>query len=77
MGPGASKINQNNAQEHPKSIKTVPRSAPKAILEAGRFQERSQGGPVSIFLNIIGVIWAILVPFGAELGAKGPKNQAF
>ena len=71
MGHGASKIDQNGAQEHPKSIKTVPRSAPNAILEAGRFQEWSQGGPVSIFLSIIGTTWSIL---GAILGPAGRQG---
>ena len=46
-------------KNHGKSTKMVTRNAPKAILEASRFQERSQGSPASIFLSIIGATWAI------------------
>ena len=53
----------------------VTRNAPKAILEASRFQERSQGGPASIVLSMIGATWAICAQFWAQLGAKGgPKS---
>ena len=62
-------------KNHGKSTKMVTRNAPKAILEASRFQERSQGGPVSIFLSIIGATWAILADFWDPSKSEGaPKT---
>ena len=52
----------------------VPKSAPKTILETARVQERSQGGPVSIFLTIIGATWAVWGVIWRPAGRQGtPK----
>ena len=55
----------------PRSTELVPTSVPKAILEAGRFLERSRGGPPSKFLKNFGTTWAIL---GAILGPAGRQG---
>ena len=72
------KILEKGVKIHQKSEEMVPRSVPKAILEVIRFQKMSRGGPVSIFLAIIGATWAILVAIWCPAGRQGgPQNRAF
>ena len=63
MGPGASKINENGAQERPKSTKMVPRSAPKVTLEISH--EKGQPGTKNCE-----AFWRHLGDFGRLLGTR-------
>ena len=80
-----SKIIENDAKNlqtsykiHPRWTKVVPRSAPKTILEAGRFQERSQGGPVSVFLSILrGHLGDFVRNFGPSWVPREAQNRGF
>ena len=58
----------------PKSAKMMPRNVPKAILEADRFLERSQGGPPPKFLKHFGATCAI---WGAILGSMRARTNKF
>ena len=55
----------------------VPRSVPKVILEASRFQDPPGGGAYSGPWRAFDAIWAILGPFWAQLGAKGLAKSCF
>ena len=65
------KILENGVKIHQKSEEMVPRSVPKAIFEAGRFQEWSFGAGAGVFLSHYDAIWAIL---GAILGPAGRQG---
>ena len=68
------KMNGNRIQIHPKSTKMLPKSAPKAILEASRLQGRKNTAirvRAPAFWAAIWLIWgAILDPACSEGGAK-------
>ena len=49
----------------------VPRSAPKATLEKGRFQDPPGGGAYSGPWRAFGAIWAILGAILAPAGRQG------
>ena len=53
------------------SKEMVPRSVPKVILEASRFQEKPEGGHPWSFLESFGATWAIL---GVILGPAGRQG---
>ena len=62
----------------PKSIKMVPRNAPNAFFEAGRFQEGAWGGHPRTFLEPFGATWAILGVILGPAGRQGsPKIELF
>ena len=59
-------IHSNRSQNRPKSMKVVPRNAPKVILEASRFQVTKKAPPslrngchLSATWAILGVIWRL------------------
>ena len=73
-------IHQKPCKIHPKSMKMVSRSAPKATLGASRLEVATKGAKSSYilcffcgFFATLGRFWA---PFGTQLGAKGvPKSS--
>ena len=83
MGPGASKTNENGAQEHPKSIKIVPRSVQNrkkwcpGTLQEGPCEEIGKESPATLtflsFFQRLGRFWA---QFWTPLGAKGVPKSA-
>ena len=69
-----SQIDENGAQERPKSTKMMPRSVPKAALEASRFQQRYFGPALEFLVGYFGATWVILDAFWDRRGRQGgPK----
>ena len=60
----------------PAGPKMVPRNAPNVILEAGRFQERLEGGTKTRFID---AFWHHLGDFGRHFGPswapRGSQNR--
>ena len=72
------KIHQNPSQIHRKSIKMVPRSAPKATLAASLFQVSKKGATAFHKLETFTTTWAILGAILEPAGRQGgPKIKPF
>ena len=70
------KIDDFGATGVPKSTKMVPRSAPKATLEASRLGVAKKGAKAFHKFEIIGATWTILGAILAPAGRQGgPKIE--